>query len=619
VPAQSPLDAGTALAALAVRLGSSPECTQPDLVRDALDALAARDDWLLIFDNATTPADLEPLLPAAGGRQVLITSRTPAWHGLATPVPVDLLTLTDATRLLQARTGDPDQHAAEQLAQELGRLPLAVEQAGAYAAEQQLSLAAYLELFTRERARLLGRGRPLAYAETVDATVMLTVSQLPPAVVHLLRVCALLAPDKLPIDQVLEHADRLGDPLASAARDPTSRAELLGALRRTSLLAADPDGTSRIHRLVQAVLLAYIPDPDRATLVARSIDLLCCLWPDDPGHPAIWPVCARLLPHLEAVFAHTRQQQLATPALAGLLRGARTYIWGRQLGRDLARELDVQVLSVYRRLHGDTDHPDIASSLHDLSSDLFVLGDYQHARELGEQALAMYRRLHGDIDHPDIANGVTNLADVLFALGDYQHARELFEQALAMYRRLYGDADHPAIAANLNSLGIALTVRGDHQRARELYEQALAMHRRLYGDIDHPGTATLLSNVASAHATAGNYERARELYEQALGMHRRLHGDADRSGIAGSLTGLANALFALGDHERARELHEQALAMYRRVHGDTDHPDIAEGLTDLARDLRVLREHERADDVAAEAAAMRARLPPWTGPRIGRS
>jgi hypothetical protein len=47
-----------------------------------------------------------------------------------------------------------------------------------------------------------------------------------------------------------------------------------GALLRTSLLVADPDGTNRIHRLVQAVLLAHLPDPDRTLLLTRTIDLL---------------------------------------------------------------------------------------------------------------------------------------------------------------------------------------------------------------------------------------------------------------------------------------------------------------------------------------------------------
>jgi tetratricopeptide (TPR) repeat protein len=424
VPAETPLQAATALAALAVRLGSDPQRSQPELVREALDALDGREDWLLIFDNATTPAEVEPLLPGPDHGQVLITSRSPAWHGLADPIPVDLLTLEDAMGLLQARTDDPDRRTAESLARALDRLPLALEQAAAYSVDQQLSLATYLELFTRQRAQLLARGRPLAYQGTVDTTITLTVAQLSTAAAHLLRVCAVLAPDKLPVDQLLEHADKLGDPLALAASDPTSQAELLGELRRTGLLIVDPDGTGRIHRLVQAVL--FPPLSERDLLLTQVIDVLAALWPADPDEPAYWPTCAQLLPHLDAVLAYTRQPRLDTPALARLLILAGVYVWARGIGPAAARELDEQALSMYRRLYGETtDHPSIATTLYNLAVDLSVLGDLRRARELDEQALAMCRRLYGETaDHPDIARGLKSLGIHMAEEDDHKRARD---------------------------------------------------------------------------------------------------------------------------------------------------------------------------------------------------
>ena len=47
--------------------------------------LRQRGKWLLIFDNAGEPQDLTDYLPQAGGGQVLITSRNPAWRGVARP------------------------------------------------------------------------------------------------------------------------------------------------------------------------------------------------------------------------------------------------------------------------------------------------------------------------------------------------------------------------------------------------------------------------------------------------------------------------------------------------------------------------------------------------------
>ena len=48
-----------------------------------LAALAQRNDWLLIFDNAPDAAAIRSFLPAAGQGHVLITSRDSKWHGVA--------------------------------------------------------------------------------------------------------------------------------------------------------------------------------------------------------------------------------------------------------------------------------------------------------------------------------------------------------------------------------------------------------------------------------------------------------------------------------------------------------------------------------------------------------
>ena len=71
-------------------------------------------------------------LPPAGPGRVLITSQNPDWPGQAMDVPV--LDPDVAAGFLISRTGDPDRQAARDLADELGGLPLALEQAAAYIA-----------------------------------------------------------------------------------------------------------------------------------------------------------------------------------------------------------------------------------------------------------------------------------------------------------------------------------------------------------------------------------------------------------------------------------------------------------------------------------------------------
>jgi hypothetical protein len=223
VPAETELGMVTALADLGVVLGLPRELPPAEQAAGARDALGERSGWLLIFDNAPDPAAVAEFLPGVGGGHVLVTSRDSAWQGIADPVPVDLLSLKEAVGLLLRRSGDPDEHSARRLAEALGRLPLALEQAAAYAASQHLRLARYLELFTQRRGELLGLGRPLAYQGTVDATFTLALDQLRAtnqAAGQLLELCAVLAPDEIPLPLLLSEPLLLPKPLAAAVAEP---------------------------------------------------------------------------------------------------------------------------------------------------------------------------------------------------------------------------------------------------------------------------------------------------------------------------------------------------------------------------------------------------------------
>jgi tetratricopeptide (TPR) repeat protein len=611
-PAETPLTATTALAELAIRLGADADLPQPRQVTYAHEALAERDGWLLIFDNATDPATLEPLLPATGNGHVLMTSRTSAWHGLADPIPVDLLPLDAAARLLRERSGDPDQQAAEALGEELGRLPLALEQAAAYASRQRLPLAGYLAVFRERRAELLARGQPLAYQGTVDAAYTLALDQLrqaEPAAVQLLQLCALLAPDEIPVGWLLDKPDLLQGPLADAARDPLRRSEVTGALYQAALLTPDVDDTARLHRLVQTVALHHLPDQDREELVGHVVELLAALFPKQAGEPVAWPVFARLLPHAYALVERAQQQQLASPAMATVLHRMGAYVLQRGLGVTHARDLNEQALTMRQRLYAG-DHQDIADSLNNLAVIRHGEADFVGAGDLMEQALAMFQRLH-EGDHQDIALGLTNLAEPLRELGDFARARDLNEQALAMLQRLY--AGDPDIALVLGNLAESLYGLGDFARARDLFEQALAMRRRLYAG-DHPEIASGLHGVAIVVRALGEYTRARELDEEALAMYRRLYA-GDQPDIARSLNNLAEDLYELEEYTRAQELDEQALVMYRRLYAG-DHPDIARSLNNLAEDLRGLGDYARAHQLHEQALAMYQRVYAHDHPRI---
>src|SRR5215831_7624987 len=168
-------------------------------VHGALAGAAA--GWLLVFDNAPGPEAVMAFVPPLGDGRVLITSRNELWPpGLAVEVPV--LDLNAATDFLAARTGDTDRQAAAGLAEAVGGLPLALEQAAAYSQATGISLAGYLALFHKRRADLLDRGQPARYGGTVATTWALAFTQLQgsdPGAAGLLRLLAFCAPEAIPL------------------------------------------------------------------------------------------------------------------------------------------------------------------------------------------------------------------------------------------------------------------------------------------------------------------------------------------------------------------------------------------------------------------------------------
>ena len=129
--------------------------------------------WLLIFDNAADLASVAAFLPPAGPGRVLITSQNPNWPGQVLDVP--MLDPDVAADFLVNRTGDPDRAAARDLADELGGLPLALEQAAAYIQATGITLAGYLSVFRGRAADLLARGEAAGHPANVAATLGLAL------------------------------------------------------------------------------------------------------------------------------------------------------------------------------------------------------------------------------------------------------------------------------------------------------------------------------------------------------------------------------------------------------------------------------------------------------------
>jgi tetratricopeptide (TPR) repeat protein len=456
IAAEQPTTVTTDLAGLAEELGIARAVDQAEMVRLLFGELRGRERWLLVYDNAERPEELEGLLPPGGGGRVLVTSRYGAWGKLGSTLRLDMLPRDQATAFLAKRTGASDRVALDELAELLGDLPLALEEAAAYLEETHSDVREYLEL-VRELAReLFGLDQPPADEQgnqrrvaTVWSLSLDRVHQQAPAAEALLSLCAFLAPN-VPRELPREHAEVLPNQLAAAVSDPQAYHRLLAAVGRYSLATVTPTSLGA-HRLVQAVIQERLGEDGERAWAETAVDLLRASFPNESWEVETWPTCERLLPHALAVAGHAERLGVAGEQAGWLLDRASRYLWGRGL--------------------------------------------YRQARPVAEQALAVTEATLGP-DHPEVARRRNPLGRVLQDLGDLEGSRAQYERALELGEAALGP-DHPDVAIYRNDLGSVVQDLGDLAGARAQYERALELGEAALGP-DHPTVTTIRSNLLQA-------------------------------------------------------------------------------------------------------------------------
>jgi Domain of unknown function (DUF4062)/Tetratricopeptide repeat len=424
---------------LAATLGTREGAGDPVVgVHGAL--AASRAEWLLILDNAPGPEAVEAFLPPTGRGRVLITSRNALWPP-EQAVEVPVLDLDVAAGFLAARTGDTDRQAAAALAEAVGGLPLALEQAAAYAQASGGSLAGYLALFQRRRPDLLARGQPARYGGTVAATWALAFTQLehsdPGAAGLLLLLLAFCAPEAIPLRLLLQDrpglAERLSPEVAGVLmpllEDELAAADAVAALRRYSLARPAGAGAVSVHRLVQVVTADQMPDELRDAWRRAAAAVIEAALPDDSRQPGTWPVFAALLPHAQAALTGDSS---GMTRIASYLGYSGSYVAARELSQ---RMLDARV-----RVLGP-EHPDTLTTRHNLARWTGEAGDAARARDQYAALLPIDERVLGP-EHPRTLDTRGSLANYTGQAGDAAGARDQYAALLPIEERVLGP-EHP--------------------------------------------------------------------------------------------------------------------------------------------------------------------------------
>jgi tetratricopeptide (TPR) repeat protein len=517
IPADQPVLVSATLAGLAQDLGLPPASATgiEDAADAVLNALRRGDPfnrWLLIFDNADRPEDLNEIVPRGPGH-VLITSRNHSWQGVVDTVPIDVFSRPESIAFLSKRVprsmSDGD---AERLAEQLGDLPLALEQAGALQAETGMSASEYLRLLSEHTQRLLGEGKPMEYPLSMSAAWALSVSQLAeklPEAVEVLRCCAFFGPEPIPRDVFSMLPAGYGEiRLTPLLDNPILLSRAIRELGRFALAKVESRSrTIQVHRLIQALIRDELLPGEQDRIRHEVHLLLAAAAPKTPDDVAVWPRYADLL-------AHVRPARVAASSDPSV----------REFSLDLARYL-------------------------------FSSGDFPSARSFINDFIVEWEAVSGP-QHLDVLVGRRHLGAVLRELGDYKEAYDLNRGTLEMLRHVLPPDDEETLRLT-NSHGADLRARGEFQLAREHDEDSRRRHEAKFGFNDRR-TLRTINNLAVDYALISDYTRSRELHEAA---YKASGAGVSRQDTVAWLNGLARIVRLLGDYNEACDLGEDAYSL----------------------------------------------------------
>lgn len=562
-----------------------PEARPSMIVKAVRRWLRQNGGWLLIFDNVQGSTDVRNYLPQGSTGHVIVTSRNPNWQGMS-PLPVDLMERNESVNFLLKRTRLVEEQAASSLAEVLGDLPLALEQAGAYIEETNCSISEYLNLFAMYSQELLTRATGADYQETVATTWKVSfeeVKKKSPAAEDLLSLCAFLGPDEIPLQVLISSkgSQHLPGSLAKAIEDPMAFNDVVASLRRYSLVKVSEDRLLSVHRLVQAVGRARLTEEDRKDWAEIAVLLLSEAFQFDSDDLRTWPACSTLLPHALAATEHAKALQVAYEATGRLLTALGKYSVGR-VEFAKVKAAFAQALAIDEQIHGPDD-PTVAKDATNLGFLLKNQGDLPGAKTYFGRALQINLKVYGAND-PEVAISLNNLGIILKDLGRLKEAQKEFEQALEINEKRYGP-EHPEVAGTLNNLGYLLKDKGHMKGALVYFERALKINEAVDG-ADPRSVATNLNNLGIIFKDKGDTKRAQTYFERALAISEESYGP-NHPEVATNLNNLGYLMKNKGDVDRARVYFMRALSIYEEAYG-RKHPSVAS----TRKNLRSLKKHK---------------------------
>ena len=508
-----------------------------------------QEEWLIVFDNADAPPPevVEKYIPSGNRGNILITSRNRSMGRIVSfenRIEIKEMEEADAiTLLLKASCLDPLPEYLEvskEIVNELGCIPLAIDQAGAYIEAGKCDIDQYLRQFSVHRQALMSDATftgASKYNKTVYGTWDLSFKEIEKrAGGHSTPEGAQAAQSAILILQIcafFHHTSISKDIFRSAAEEAINQdvnsdsfkmlPQAISFLDYT-LLGLDNDGhwdefifgqgisvllsfslikrgqslkTFSIHPLVHYWSRERMSKSDQQKMCLMGSTILSCSisWKFETQDYKLRRI---IFPHIKANKSYEGQ--------IGLIKQYYDDEWinfalvlGENGDLKSAELLEIKVMEMRKKLLG-AEHPDTVISMANLADTYRKQGRWNEAEQLLIQVMDMTKKLLGE-EHPDTLTSMGNLASTYRNQGRWSEAEQLEIQVMDMRKKLLG-AEHPHTLTSMGNLAITYGNQGRWDEAEQLQIQVMDMKKKLLG-AEHPSTLTSMGNLATTYRNLG--------------------------------------------------------------------------------------------------------------------
>ncbi|GCE07072.1 FxSxx-COOH system tetratricopeptide repeat protein [Dictyobacter aurantiacus] len=648
-----------------------PASQQPDqnkvvsAVRNWLDTHC---DWLLVLDNVEDLEMLKGFLPTANRGTLLLTTQRNTVGTLALSMEVPQMPLEESVLFLLQRARRIDPHlpfdsqldhipdivTARMIAEAMGGLPLALDQAGGYIEETQCSLEDFLHLLQDSPLQMLRERNVYSnHPFSVERTIQLSLEKVrpgSPGAIDILTICSFLAPDAIPERLLTEGAFCLGPTSQAVLTTPRKFNAALKELLTYSLIRRHSrTKTLTIHRLVQTTLKAGLDERTRQRWAMHVFEMVNQAFPDDQSSMQIWPWCEQLLPHALFLIRQSGEGTCTLTTHSALLTKTANYLAQRERYAE-AETLYQQALLLLAQTSEAVD-ADVAALLNDIADIKRKQGKYAEAEMYYQRAAGIYQQMPSvdsvqairplcglvcllsefgryeeaeqlfqrilhereqalGSEHIDLAMLLEMFAALCFKAGKYAKSRELAQRALRLQEQVVGP-DHPCLSTLLCTLALSSCAqcRLNSQETEALLLRAITIQEKAQG-IETANIAMLLNNLAALYIETGRYSEAEPLLLRALHIQEHTCG-TENLRFAFYMDTLGMLHLKMGRYAEAETSYQRALQLFEQC-SDMSHPAIRYPLTGLANLYVRQGKHKEADVLLQRIASLSEQEPAAT-------